>query len=169
MKTRSIYLLIALIVFLTATDARAEGEVDIEPRAGVIIPQGTDLDDVSPLLGVQADWDIDDTFNLRFGYEYAKIDVTGGSDLALSRIPVMITVGPNMSKSLSSMYIGFGGVYTNAHYSDGHHPDVGKLGPVFMIGAELNNNFKLELAYDHMKRYGRNYGGYTFAIVYEGF
>jgi len=141
----------------------------VEPKAGVIALRGEALDDISPLVGIQADWEIDDTFGLRLGYEYAKADISDGSNLTLSRFPLMITTPLRKHNGIGkNFYMGFGGVATIAHYSDGHYPDVNKLGPAIMVGWKASKHLSAELQYDSMKRQGRNYGGISLSFSYEG-
>jgi hypothetical protein len=144
------------------------GKVTVKPRAGVFVPRGDRLDGVALTAGAQIDWAIDDTFGLRLGYEYAKIKVDDGSSLKLSRFPFMFVTPLRKSSMFRNFYTGFGIVYTNASYSDGHYPKVNKPGPAAFIGVKLSKYFSAELMFDHMKRYGREYGGYSFCLTYDG-
>lgn len=145
------------------------GDVSVKPRIGVFAPRGEALENVSLLAGAQVDWQIDDTFGLRLGYERVKAGVSDGSSLTLSRIPIIITTPLRKRTPFKDLYMGFGVVATSSHYSDRHYPDVNKLGPAVLVGWQFAKRFNAELQYDVMKRYGRNYGGFSFCVTYDGF
>lgn len=168
-KTNIIAVTVFVFMCIASCVARAGDVFSVEPIAGVIALRGEALGDITPLVGIQADWEIDDTFGLRLGVQYAKVDVDDGSNLKLSRFPLMITTPLRKHDGvLRNFYMGFGGVATIAHYSDGHYPDVNKFGPAALVGVKLCKHFSAELSFDSMKRYGRQYGGYSLIFTYEG-
>ena len=145
------------------------GGVDVRVSAGMFSPRGMHLDDTTHTLGIHAEWDIDDTFNLRLGFEYVEPGVGDGSTLKMARFPFMVVLPLRKATPLRNYYAGFGVVHTVAHYSDGHFPDVNKAGPAALIGVKLTDDWRAELMFDRMKKYGREYDGYTLNIVYDGF
>lgn len=168
-KKSGIAVMVCAFLFAMAGAAAADDVFSVKPKAGAIIIRGVDLDRVAPLAGVQADWAVGYKFGLRLGYEYAKVGVSDGSSLKLSRAPIMFTTYLRKRTPFKNFYMGFGGVATIAHYSDGHYPDVNKLGPAVFAGVKLCKHFNSELSFDSMKRYGRQYGGFTLVFTYDGF
>ena len=171
MKRTATMIMLGLMVLCMACTARAASgheKLSIDSSVGVFAPKGEALDDVVPLTGVHMDWQIDDSFGLRLGYEYAESDVSDGSKLTLWRVPVLFTTPERKRTPLKNMYMGFGVVSTFSHYSDSHYPDVNKLGPAMMLGWNFAKNFNAEVQYDALKRYGRNYGGFSFTVMYDG-
>lgn len=164
----AVFMLLCVASRAQADEARKD-VVSVGPRVGVFHPEGRYLDNTALLAGAQVDWKIDDTFGLRLGYEHTEAGVSDGSSLKLSRFPMFVTTPLRKRAPFKNTYMGFGGVATIAHYSDGHYPDVNKLGPALFLGWKFTKHFSTELAYNSMKRYGRSYGGYSLCITYDGF
>ena len=158
--------LMITLVMISAT-AKADDELDVKPRLGVFFNQGEDLDEASILGGVQVDWDIDDTFNIRLGVEYTEADVSDGSELQFTRIPLMIVSEIKQDAPLRNVYFGVGGVRTLAQYSDGHYPDVTGWGPTLMLGWMISRHFSGEFQWDNMRKYDRQYGGFSLVFTYD--